>query len=313
MNVRRKHPMSDDYKPQFHGIIPPVITPLRDAEHIDESGLERLIEHLIEGGVHGLFLLGSNGEGPSLDESVQRQLVKRACQHVDGRGPVLMGISHTSLAKSIGAAKVAADAGCTAVVSTAPYYFPLDQLELATYLRKLARQVPLPLVLYNFPALSKVWFAPETFTQLLDEPNIVGIKDSSGDLEYFAKIVATAKKRPGMSLLAGKEANLASVIDLGGHGGVPGGANVWPQALVGLYEAAVASDESLTAEWKAKVTALGQIYTVAGDRFSGPIAALKAAVELRGIASGVVAPPINPVTAEQRTKIRDILVSLGLV
>jgi 2-dehydro-3-deoxy-D-pentonate aldolase len=305
--------MSADSAPQFHGIVPPVITPLLDAERLDEAGLERLLEHLITGGVHGLFMLGSNGEGPSLDEAVQHHLIERTCRQVNGRVPILMGISHTSLAESVAAAKFAADAGCAAVVSTAPYYMPLNQSELLYYIRELARRVPLPLVLYNFPLLSKISFEPETVTQLLDESNIVGMKDSSGDLDYFAKIVAVAKLRPGYSLLAGKEANLADVIELGGHGGVPGGANVWPQLLVGLYEAAITQDRQRIAEWKAKVVELGKIYSVVGDHFSAGIAGLKAAVELRGICSGVLAPPIQPVTSQQKAEIKAILASLELL
>lgn len=299
--------------PQFHGIIPPVITPLRDAEHLDEAGLERLLEHMIAGGVHSLFMLGSNGEGPSLSETVQRRLIERTCRQVNGRLPVLMGISHTSLAESVATGRFAEEAGCAAVVATIPYYMPLNQAEVANYFQELARQLPVPLVLYNFPALAKIPFESTTVQQLLQEPNIVGIKDSSGDLKYFAEIVNVAKQRPGFSLLAGKEANLANIIKLGGHGGVPGGANVWPQMLVGLYDAAVARDEQTIADWQAKVVEFGKIYSVVGKHFSAGIAGLKTAVALRGICSGVLAPPIQPVTAEQQAEIRAILASLELL
>lgn len=305
--------MPSQSSPQFRGIIPPVITPLRDASHLDEAGLERLLEHLITGGVHGLFMLGSNGEGPSLSTAVQRQLIARTCRQVNGRLPVLMGISHTSLAESVTTARFAADAGCTAVVSTIPYYMPLTQSEVIGYFRELAWQLPLPLVLYNFPTLAKIPFEPATVEQLLDEPNIVGMKDSSGDLDYFARIVGVAKRRPGYSLLAGKEANLANIIELGGHGGVPGGANVWPQMMVGLYDAAIAQDKEGIVDWQSKVADFGKIYSVVGKHFSAGIAGLKTAVEIRGICSGVLASPILPVTAEQRAEIRAILSGLGLV
>lgn len=299
--------------PRFHGVIPPVVTPLRDAEHLDEAGLERLLEHLIVGGVHGLFMLGSNGEGPSLSKAMQQQLIERTCRQVNGRLPVLMGVSHTSLAESVTAASFAADTGCTAVVSTIPYYMPLTQLEVIGYFRELARQSPLPVVLYNFPTLAKIPFEPETVRQLLDEPNIVGMKDSSGDLEYFASMVNVAKQRSGFSLLAGKEVNLANIIDLGGHGGVPGGANVWPQMMVGLYEAAIARDEQKIVDWQAKVVAFGKIYSVIGTHFSAGVAGLKTATELCGICSGAVAPPILAVSTEQKAEIKEILLELGLV
>jgi 4-hydroxy-tetrahydrodipicolinate synthase len=299
--------------PQFHGIIPPVVTPLTSSGELDELGLAKLIEHLIAGGVHGLFMLGTTGEAPSLSSELQRQVIERSSQFVKERVPVLIGISHTSLVESVATVQYAADAGCDAVVAAAPYYLPIDQNELAEYFRKLAHKVPLPLVLYNFPLLTKVVFEPETIRLLLDEPNIVGIKDSSGDLEYFAKIVEVAKSRPGFSLLAGKEANLHEVIALGGHGGVTGGANVYPRLFVDFYDAAVAKDAKKIAECSALVTQLGQIYSVAGSRFSAGIAGIKASLELLGICSGEVAPPIQAVTAEQKKKIQTILVSLGLL
>jgi 4-hydroxy-tetrahydrodipicolinate synthase len=298
--------------PQFRGIIPPVITPLRDADYLDEAGLDRLLEHLITGGVHGLFILGSNGEGPSLSSAVQRQLIERTCRQVQGRLPVLTGISHTSLTESLATAKFAADAGCTAVVSTIPYYMPLTQAEVIGYFQKLARQSPLPILLYNFPTLAKIAFEPETVRRLFDEPNIVGMKDSSGDLDYFVRIVDVAKQRLGYSLLAGREAKLANIIELGGHGGVPGGANVWPQMMVGLYDAALAHDEKRIADWQAKVVEFGKIYSVVGAHFSAGVAGLKTAAEICGICSGVLAPPILPVTAEHRAEIRAILAGLGL-
>jgi 2-dehydro-3-deoxy-D-pentonate aldolase len=305
--------MTDSSTPRYHGIIPPVVTPLTPDGQLDEPGLAKLIEHLIAGGVHGLFMLGTTGEAPSLAGALQRQVIASTTRLVKGRVPVLIGISHTSLSESVALARCGADAGCEAVVAAAPYYLPIDQNELAEYFRKLARKLPLPLVLYNFPLLTKVVFEPETVRVLLDEPNIVGIKDSSGDLDYFAKIVNVAKSRIGFSLLAGKEANLHEVIALGGHGGVTGGANIHPRLFVDFYEAAVANNSRKIAEYSALVNQLGQVYPVAGNRFSAGIAGIKTGLELLGICDGVVAPPIQPVTAEQKAKIQAILVSLGLL
>jgi dihydrodipicolinate synthase/N-acetylneuraminate lyase len=305
--------MTDLSTPRYHGIIPPVVTPLTPNGQLDEPGLAKLIEHLIEGGVHGMFMLGTTGEAPSLAGVLQRQVIASITRLVKGRVPVLIGISHTSLSESVALARCAADAGCHAVVAAAPYYLPLDQGELAGYFRQLATQVPLPLMLYNFPLLTKVVFEPETVRVLLDEQNIVGIKDSSGDLDYFAKIVEVAKGRHRFSLLAGKEGNLHEVIALGGHGGVTGGANIHPRLFVDFYEAAMAKDSKKIAEYSALVNQLGQIYPVAGNRFSAGIAGIKTTLELLGICGGDVAPPIQPVTAEQKKRIQAILVSLGLL
>src|ERR1700744_6220445 len=108
------------------GIIPPMITPLRGRDELDVAGLERLIEHILGGGVHGLFILGSTGEGPSLSERLKRELIERSAKIVDHRVPLLVGISDTSLADSIALAKHAAEAGADAVVCTSPFYFPIS-------------------------------------------------------------------------------------------------------------------------------------------------------------------------------------------
>jgi 4-hydroxy-tetrahydrodipicolinate synthase len=302
-----------DSTPKFHGIIPPVVTPLTSSGELDMQGLEKLIEHQIAGGVHGLFMLGTTGEAPSLSHDLQRQVIESSSRIVAARVPVLIGISNTSLAESVAMARCAADAGCDAVVAAAPYYLPIDQTELAGYFRQLSQQVPLPLVLYNFPLLTKVVFEPETIRQLLDEPNIVGIKDSSGDLDYFAKIVEVAKSRPGFSLLAGREASLHKIVSLGGDGGVTGGANIYPRLFVDFYNAAVAKAADKIAECSELVNTLGQIYAVPGNRFSAGIAGTKAALELLDICRGDVAPPIQQVTDEQKAKIKSILESLKLL
>jgi 4-hydroxy-tetrahydrodipicolinate synthase len=302
-----------DSTPRFHGIIPPVVTPLTSSGELDEQGLEKLIEHQIAGGVHGLFMLGTTGEAPSLSRELQLQVIKISSRIVAGRLPVLIGISNTSLAESVTLARFAAETGCDAVVAAAPYYLPIDQAELVGYFRQLSRQVPLPLVLYNFPLLTKVVFEPETIRQLLDEPNIVGIKDSSGDLDYFAKIVEVANARPGFRLLAGREASLHKIVSLGGDGGVTGGANIFPRLFVKFYDAAVAKDAQRIAECSELVDQLGQIYAVAGSRFSAGIAGIKASLELLGICGSTVAPPIQSLTDEQKAKIKLILDSLKLL
>ena len=116
-----------DSTPRFHGIIPPVVTPLTSSGELDEQGLDKLIEHQIAGGVHGLFMLGTTGEAPSLAGELQRQVIESSSRIVAGRVPVLIGISSTSLAESLATARIAAEAGCDAVVAAAPYYLPIDQ------------------------------------------------------------------------------------------------------------------------------------------------------------------------------------------
>ena len=160
-----------------------MITPLLDDNTLDLAGLERLVEHLLAGGVHGIFILGTTGEGPSLSQALRRQTIEATVRQVAGRIPVLVGITDTSIVESVYLAQFAADAGANAVVSSAPHYFRIAQPELLDYFQQLVKNLPLPLVLYNMPTLTKVNFELETVTQMLSWENVIGIKDSSGDLE----------------------------------------------------------------------------------------------------------------------------------
>src|SRR3954471_11457309 len=161
-------------KPTFRGIIPPMVTPLQARDALDLPGLERLIEHILGGGVHGLFLLGTTGEAPGLSHRLRCELVERTCEQVSGRVPVLVGITDTSFVESVEMAEHAADAGAQAVVLAPPYYFPAGQPELAEYIEQVAAAVPLPLLLYNMPSHTKLSFEPGTIARALQIPNVVG-------------------------------------------------------------------------------------------------------------------------------------------
>jgi len=306
----------------LRGIIPPMVTPLAAPDRLDEAALQRLVEHLITGGVHGLFLLGTCGEGPALSYQLRRRLVDRVCAQVDERVPVLVSITDTSYAESLALAHCAADAGADALVLAPPYYFPLEQSELLAYVLRLAGEVPLPLMLYNMPALTKSSFELATVRRLMDEPVVVGLKDSSGNLDYFQTIRQLSSARPDWTLLIGPEHLLLRSLELGGDGGVSGGANVWPQLFVQMYEAATAYSETVLAEQKDVVNyladqadRLGQIYLVGrAGRISASsvVRGLKCALSLLGICDDVVAEHMTRCSPNERQQVDGILRSLGL-
>ncbi len=230
-------------KPLYSGIIPPMITPLTGRDTLDIAGLEKLVERLVEGGVAGIFALGTTGEAPSLSYRLRRELVEHTCRFVNGRIPVLVGITDTSLVESARFANEIADFGVAAAVTSAPFYFPAGQPELREYLEELLPELPLPLVLYNMPALTKISFHREVVKWALDQEKIIGLKDSSGDLTYFKQMVQiAAEKRPDWPVLVGPEELLAEAVLAGGHGGVNGGANLHPRLYVDLYDAAARGD-----------------------------------------------------------------------
>ena len=296
--------------PRFHGIIPPLATPLLDRDSLDVGGLERLIEHVLSGGVHGLFILGTTGEGPALPQEVRRAVVERTIHQVAGRVPVLVGISDTVLADSVALARFAADSGAAAVVAAPPYYFPAGQEPLERWCRALVADLPLPLLLYNMPEMVKVVLGPDFVGRLADLPGIVGIKDSGGDLETFAAYSRVVREtRPDWTLLIGPEQMLPQAHALGGHGGVCGGANVAPRLFVDLQTALERGDEARAAVLQQQVLALGRLYTV-GTQPGRVIVGVKAALAALGICGDTSAAWFERLDATQEARIDEIVAEI---
>ncbi|MEX2579305.1 MAG: dihydrodipicolinate synthase family protein [Verrucomicrobiales bacterium] len=295
------------------GIIPPMITPLTDRDSLDVAGLERLVERLISGGVSGIFALGTTGEAPSLSYRLRRELVERTCRLAAGRVPVLVGITDTSLVESARLAQQAAGLGAAAVVTSAPFYFPADPPELREYLEQLLPELPVPLMLYNMPSLTKTVFTRETIAWALDQPDIAGLKDSSGDLVYFRKMLRLATaRRPDWSLLVGPEELLGEVVLLGGHGGVCGGANLHPRLYVDLYEAAHAGDLERVRELSARVLEISDSLYSIGHHGSAIIKAIKCALSLLGVCDDFMAAPFHRFHEAERRLVEERLRELGI-
>lgn len=299
-------------QPPLSGIIPPLITPLRDRDILDVAGLERLIEHVIDGGVHALFVLGTTGEAPSLSYNLRRQVIKRTCQQVAGRRPVLVGITDTAFVESLNLAKFAADAGADAVVASAPYYFPAGQPELREYFTRLVSELPLPMFLYNIPTMTKTQFEPETVAHLLELEKVIGIKDSSGNLRYLRQILAKAKARPDWSVLIGAENLLVEALEMGAHGGVTGGALIDPELFVSLFNAFKAGQKDKVKELQRRMRKLGQIYSI-GHNASAPVKGIKCALSLLGICDDFMAEPLSRFELPERNRVSTVLKSLGLL
>lgn len=286
-----------------------MVTPLHDRDRLDVEGLERVIEHLLAGGVHGLFILGTTGEAPSLSHRLRRELITQTCRQVRGRLPVLVGITDTSFLESIEIARHAADAGVQAVVTAAPYYFPAGQPELLEYAQHLVAELPLPLFLYNMPMMTKTPFDLDTVARLLDQEKIIGFKDSSGDFGYFQKLVELARQRPDWSVFVGPEHLLVDALRCGAHGGVNAGAHVCPTLFVELYEAATRGETDRVNELQQRLLRLGEIYKV-GRHASAVIKGIKCSLSLMGLCDDFMAEPMARFRSPERERVRNILNSL---
>jgi dihydrodipicolinate synthase/N-acetylneuraminate lyase len=296
----------------LRGIIVPMVTPLLDRDTLDLAGLERLLEHILVGGVHGLFILGTTGEAPSLSYRLRYELIQRVCDRVRKRVPVLVGITDTSFVESVNIAVKARDAGAQAVVLAPPYYFPAGQSELLEYLNHLTRELPLPLFLYNMPRFTKLIFEPETVRAAAEFPGIAGIKDSSGNMVYFRRLQSLLKDHPDFSLLMGREELLAEAILLGGHGSVCGGANLIPKLYVELYNAACVKDLPKVEVLHQKVMEFSTAIYHVGHYESSYLKGLKCALSCIGICSDFLAEPFHRFRRAEHEVIERYVKELGI-
>jgi len=288
-----------------------MITPLLSRDELDRQGLTRLVDHLVTGGVAGLFVLGTTGEGPSLSYRLRYELVERTCEAVAGRVPVLVGISDTSLIESLELAKFSRSTGAAAVVATPPYYFPVEQGPIHTFLNRLADESQLPMFLYNMPSCVKASLAIDTVEKLTSHDNIIGLKDSSGDIEYYKNALKLRELRPDWTFLMGPEHLMAESVIAGGDGGVNGGANLIPQLFVNLYRATVESDEESRTNLQNELNSLGRIYNVGGGGMASYLSGLKCAVSLTGICSGYLAEPFSAFGSDAKKTLAGLLDEMG--
>jgi 4-hydroxy-tetrahydrodipicolinate synthase len=291
-------------KPPLKGIVPPMVTPLRDRDALDVAGLEKLVEHILAGGVNGLFILGTTGEGPSLSYRLRRELIQRVCRQVNRRVPVLVGITDTAFVESVQLAGYAADIGASAVVAAPPYYLPEAQPELQEYLDHLVAGLPLPLYLYNMPALTKVHFELDTVRRALDNPRIIGLKDSSGDLTYFKNAAELIQQRPDWTLLIGPEEKLFDSLELGGFGGVSGGANLFPKLYVQLVESHRAGNLARAQELQEQIQRVSDSLYRIGQYSSSIIKGIKCALACRGVCDDFMAEPFHRFRANERALVQ---------
>ena len=299
-------------KTTLRGIVPPIVTPLLDDNTLDIEGLERLIEHVVAGGVHGIFILGTTGESQSLGFSLRCEMIKQSARILKNRIPLLVGISDTSIADSVALANVASEFGADAVVSAPPYYYATAQPELIDFYNVLIPQLPLPIFLYNMPTHTKTSFAPSTIRKIAENPKVIGFKDSSASGGYFQSVMHEFRDRPDFALFVGPEEMMAESVLMGAHGGGNGGANMFPKLYVELYNEAAAKNIEKVRELHAKVMQISSsIYTV-GSYGSSYLKGVKAALNVLGICSDVLAKPFSKFDEEEKNQIRLALEKLEL-
>ncbi|MGW7383723.1 dihydrodipicolinate synthase family protein [Streptomyces sp. NPDC054794] len=303
------------------GVVPPVCTPLTPDREVDVPSLLRLVDHLAEAGVQGLFLLGSTSEAAYLTDRQRRLVVESVAAHLDGRLPILAGVIDMTTPRVLDHVAQVTAAGADAVVVTAPFYTRTHPAEIARHFRLVAAGSPVPAIAYDIPVAVHSKLPADLVLELAADGVLAGLKDSSGDLAGFREVVTQAAARPdttGFSVLTGSELVVDAALALGADGAVPGLANVDPHGYVRLYRLCRAGDwDGARAEQERLCALFGMV--TAGDpaRMGGSSSALgafKAALHLRGIIDcPVTAEPQVPLSGAELEKVEKFLAGAGLL
>jgi len=298
----------------LRGIVPPLLTPIRPDGSLDLEGLDRLVDHLVDGGVHGLFAMGSSGQVAYLTDAERDLVVRRVVDRVGGRVPVVTGLPDLTARRVAECAARSTDLGVDGVVVTAPFYALNNEVEVAEHFRMIARATPLPVIAYDVPVRVHSKLGTGLLVALGQEGAIRGVKDSSGDDVAFRRLVIANQDagRP-LELLTGHEVMVDGMLLLGADGAVPGLANVDPAGYSRLWNAAQRGDWEAARKEQDRLTRLFEIAFVPRGRSgdAGGIGAFKAALALQGvIESGAMPAPLQSLTPEEIDGIRAVLDSV---
>lgn len=223
---------------EIKGIIPPIVTPMNKDETLNLEELRRQVRRQMEGGVHGIFCFGTNGEGYILEEREKQQVLETVVEEVAGRLPVYAGTGCVSTRETIRQSKMAEAAGADVLSIITPGFAAAGQEELYQHYKAVAAAVDLPVVLYNIPARTGNALAPATVARLARIDNIVGAKDSSGSFQNILAYIQAGKEKENgpFAVLSGNDQLILWTLLAGGTGGIAGCANVYPHTLASVYD-----------------------------------------------------------------------------
>jgi 4-hydroxy-tetrahydrodipicolinate synthase len=276
-------------------------------EDLDLPRLRWFLDHLIENGVHGVFVLGTNSEFYALDEREKQEVVAAAVAHVNGRVPVFAGTGAESTREALRLTKMAEREGADGVSVITPYFISPNQQEIFDHYRRIAESTPLAVILYNNPSMcGGLKIDVDTVARLALMPNIAGIKDSSGDLQNTNEYVRSLRLH--FSVMQGRDTLIYPSLLFGARGAVPASANVAPALCVAIFEAFQRGDHAAALAAQLRLNPI-RLSLNLGTAPGG----VKAAMDLLGMSLGPSRSPIASLPAENREKMRSALEQAGLL
>lgn len=277
---------------KHEGVVVPMMTPVTASGTLDDAAVDRLVEVLLAGKVHGVFMLGTTGEGASVSRPERQRLVNRVVGKVQSKVAVYAGIGDLH-PDDVAIGNEYLDAGVDAVVARPPV--SMAESDLGSWFRSLLDALNGPLILYNIPMLSKVSVPLDLVGNLLGHPRLVGMKDSENDPERLRELLRRFGNHPSFSVFVGVGKLMEEGLRMGADGIVPSVGNLIPETCHQLWECARREDWSGASQHSARMNAVAALYQ-AGRDLGGSLSALKGALSLRGVCQKHMCPPLKPVS-----------------
>ena len=301
---------------KFRGVTPPILTPFTPDERVDRPSLRRLVNYMIDNGIHGIWATGTTGEFATMRDKERVIANETIVDAVAGRIPVIACIADASTERTVEIGLAIKHIGVDAVAATPPYYYSNTPDELLDHYRYIREKVDLPLFVYNIPSTVKVAVPPAVTVQLAKEGTVIGIKDSSGAGELLAELVMRCDlEKVELRRFLGTRMRISTCKQVGVHGAVAGTANVMPEATVKAWEAGERDDMEEARRWDAKIELLSKLTGLAkgGSQTAAAFAGMKAALKIMGIIDhDTVTRPLRPFTEEEKRGIPPILAQMGV-
>jgi len=290
------------------GVIPPVVTPVDSNENVDAGGLRRVIDHILNGGVHGIFVLGSNGEFFAFDDENQKRAVEITVNHVNGRVPVYAGAGSITTKGCIKFAKMAQEVGVDAITVLTPMFINPSEKEMYNHFTSIANSTSLPIILYNNPGKTTNNISVGLLKKLAEIDNIIGIKNSTLNFAQTVEFIYETREIDNFNVLAGTDYFIYATLAHGGTGAVAGTANVAPGLVVDIYNKYEAGDHAGALDAQFKLIPLRNTFNYG----SFPVV-MKDCLNLMGMDIGNPVKPIDHCTAERLEALKEVLLKLNLI
>ncbi len=290
-------------KQKLRGVFTPNLVPLDRRGNINEDELRRYVDWLIARGVHGLYPNGSTGEFTRFTVEERQRIIRIVCEQANGRVPILAGAAEANVKETIAACELYHEYGARAVAIVSPFYYKLSPESVYAYFREIALHSPIDVTLYNIPMFASPIDVP-TIKRLSEFERIIGIKDSSGDVAFMARMISAIRPlRPDFTFLTGWDVVLMPMLIMGADGGTNASSGIVPELMRKLYDLVIAGrlDEALPLQMRILEVFDAMLYSA--DFPEG----FRAAVELRGFDFGAGRQPLSETQKVDRAALQRVL------